>query len=52
MGCHAERITRADEVAPALQRALASGQPAVIDAIVRFEGHPQMRRFGAVGRRD
>jgi acetolactate synthase-1/2/3 large subunit len=48
-GCHAERITTADEVAPALRRALASGRPAVIDASVRLVAHPGLPRFGAAG---
>jgi thiamine pyrophosphate-dependent acetolactate synthase large subunit-like protein len=51
-GCHGERITRPDEVAPALERAFASGLPAVIDAAVSLERHPGLRRFAAAGRRD
>jgi thiamine pyrophosphate-dependent acetolactate synthase large subunit-like protein len=50
-GCHAERVTRPEEVRPALERALASGLPAVIDAQVRFEPHPGMRYFAAAGTR-
>jgi thiamine pyrophosphate-dependent acetolactate synthase large subunit-like protein len=50
-GCHAERITRPDEVAGALERALASGLPAVIDARTRLVPHPGLPRFGAAGRR-
>lgn len=50
-GCHAERITRPDEVAGALERALASGRPAVIDARTRLVPHPGLPRFGAAGRR-
>lgn len=50
-GCHAERVTRPHEVRPALERALASGLPAVIDAQVRFEPHPGMRYFAAAGTR-
>jgi acetolactate synthase-1/2/3 large subunit len=50
-GCHGERIERPDEVAPALERAIASGLPAVIDARVGFEPHPGMRRFAAAGTR-
>jgi acetolactate synthase-1/2/3 large subunit len=30
-GCHAERVTHIDEVAPAMARALASGKPACIE---------------------
>jgi len=50
-GCHGEEIARPDEVAPALRRALDSGLPAVIDARVRFEPHPSLPLFAAVGRR-
>jgi thiamine pyrophosphate-dependent acetolactate synthase large subunit-like protein len=49
-GVHAERILSPAEVAPALERALACGGPAVIDARVRFVPHPGMPRFGAMGR--
>jgi len=34
-GCHAERLERPDEVRPALQRALQSGQPAVVECMVQ-----------------
>ena len=40
LGCHGERIERPEEVAPALDRALSSGLPAVIDARVAFVPHP------------
>jgi acetolactate synthase-1/2/3 large subunit len=50
-GCHGERIEQPEQVHPALERALASGLPAVIDAQVGFEAHPGMRRFAAAGRR-
>jgi acetolactate synthase-1/2/3 large subunit len=49
LGCHGERIERPEQVAPALERALASGLPAVIDARVAFVPHPGMRRFAAAG---
>ena len=48
-GCHAERITRPDEVAPALERAFASGKPAVIDAVVQLVPHPGLPRFASAG---
>jgi len=51
LGCHGERIERSEEVAPALDRALASGLPAVIDARVAFVPHPGMGRFAAAGSR-
>ena len=34
MGVHGERITDPAEIAPALQRALASGKPAVLDIVI------------------
>ncbi len=37
-GGHGEHVTRADEIAPAVERAMASGLPAVID--VALEGQP------------
>jgi thiamine pyrophosphate-dependent acetolactate synthase large subunit-like protein len=50
-GCHAERVERAEDVGPALARALASGRPAVIDVPVRLVPHPGLPRFGAAGSR-
>ena len=50
-GCHGERITRNEEIAPALDRAFASGLPAVIDAVVALAPHPGLPRFAAAGRR-
>lgn len=50
-GAHGEHVISVDEVAPALARALAVGGPAVIDARVRFDPHPGMPHFGAMGRR-
>ena len=44
-GCHGEVVTTVEEVEPALQRAMASGLPAVIDCRVRFEAHPSMPYF-------
>lgn len=46
-GCHGERIDRAGEIEPALQRAVQSGLPAVIDARVGFVPHPMLSTFGA-----
>ena len=51
-GCHGERVTRREEVAPALDRAVASGLPAVVDAVVRLEPHPGLHRFAAAGQRE
>jgi len=50
-GCHGERVTRSEEVAPALERAFASGLPAVVDAVVGLAPHPGLPRFAAAGRR-
>lgn len=44
-GCHGEVVTTVEEVEPALQRAMASGLPSVIDCRVRFEAHPSMPYF-------
>jgi acetolactate synthase-1/2/3 large subunit len=49
-GCHGETVTRAQDVAPALARALASGKPAVIDCRTRFLPHPAMPMFGSMNR--
>ncbi len=39
-GAYGERVTRAEEIKPALQRAFAAGKPAVIDIITQFTPHP------------
>ncbi len=49
-GCHGERVERPEDVAPGLARALASGQPAVLDCRTRFVPHPAMPAFGAMYR--
>jgi acetolactate synthase-1/2/3 large subunit len=49
-GCHGERVTELGEVRPALDRALASGLPAVVDVGTRFVPHPSLPRFAAMGR--
>jgi thiamine pyrophosphate-dependent acetolactate synthase large subunit-like protein len=49
-GARGEHVVAPGEVAGALERALAAGGPAVIDARVRFDPHPGMPRFGAMGR--
>ncbi|HIE52259.1 MAG TPA: thiamine pyrophosphate-binding protein [Armatimonadetes bacterium] len=36
-GCYAEKVSRAEEIKPALQRAFASGRPAVIEVLVNKE---------------
>ena len=49
-GCHGEWVTEAEQIRPALDRALASGLPAVVDVRVRFVPHPALARFAAMGR--
>jgi thiamine pyrophosphate-dependent acetolactate synthase large subunit-like protein len=44
-GCHAERVTRREEIRPALDRAAASGLPAVVDVEVCFEPYPSLDAF-------
>jgi thiamine pyrophosphate-dependent acetolactate synthase large subunit-like protein len=44
-GCHAERVTRPEEIKPALDRAAASGLPAVVDVETFFEHHPSLAAF-------
>jgi thiamine pyrophosphate-dependent acetolactate synthase large subunit-like protein len=44
-GCHGEVVTQEEEIGPALERAIASGLPAVLDCRVRFEAHPSMPYF-------
>ncbi len=47
-GCYGERISRPEEIKPALERAINSGLPAVIDVEVFFESHPAKKYLGAV----
>ena len=49
-GCHGEVVTRAQDVGPAIDRAIASGLPAVIDCRTRFVPHPAMSMFGSMNR--
>jgi acetolactate synthase-1/2/3 large subunit len=39
MGCYGERVTEPDQIRPALQRAVDSGLPAVLDVIVDIDVH-------------
>jgi acetolactate synthase-1/2/3 large subunit len=39
LGCHGERVTRPDQIRPALERAAGSKLPAVLDVIVDQEVH-------------
>lgn len=45
-GCHGEKVVTVDQIGPAMERALGSGKPAVIDAHVLFDPHPLMPVFG------
>jgi acetolactate synthase-1/2/3 large subunit len=47
-GCHGEVVTQVEETAPAIQRALASGLPSVLDCRTRFVPHPAGPMFGAM----
>jgi acetolactate synthase-1/2/3 large subunit len=49
-GCHGERVDHVVDVRPALDRALGSGLPAVVDVVTRFVPHPSLPRFAAMGR--
>jgi thiamine pyrophosphate-dependent acetolactate synthase large subunit-like protein len=49
-GCHGEVVTRVQDVAPAIGRAIASGLPAVLDCRTRFLPHPAGPMFGAMNR--
>jgi acetolactate synthase-1/2/3 large subunit len=49
-GCHGESVHAPGDVAAAIERALASKLPAVIDCRTRFEPHPCMPAFGAMNR--
>ncbi|HLH78556.1 MAG TPA: thiamine pyrophosphate-binding protein [Candidatus Binataceae bacterium] len=43
MGCHGEHVESGDEIVPALERAFASGKPAVINVIGdKTIGHPSL----------
>ena len=44
-GCHGQTVTHAAEVAPALQRAISSGLPAVLDCRTYFVPHPAVGAF-------
>lgn len=49
-GCHGEVVTRAGDVAGALQRAIASGLPAVLDCRTRFVPHPAVGQFASMNK--
>jgi acetolactate synthase-1/2/3 large subunit len=37
MGCYGERVTNPEEITPALERAVASGKPALLDVVIDCE---------------
>jgi thiamine pyrophosphate-dependent acetolactate synthase large subunit-like protein len=49
-GCYGERVTKPEEVSPAIARAQASGLPAVLDCHTRFVPHPAGPMFGSMNR--
>lgn len=49
-GCFGEVVERVEDVAPALERALSSGLPAVLDCRTRFVPHPATPAFGSMNR--
>lgn len=49
-GCMGATVERADDVAGALQRALAARRPAVLDCRTRFVPHPCMPAFASMNR--
>lgn len=49
-GGFGETVERAQDLAPALERALASGLPAVLDCHTRFVPHPAAGAFGSMNR--
>lgn len=49
-GCHGERVDDAREIPAAIERARASGLPAVLDCRTRFVPHPAAPAFGSMNR--
>lgn len=51
MGCHGERVTKPSEIRPALERAVASKKPAVLDVIIDRDANlnpPELAVVGAI----
>ena len=44
LGGHGELVTAADELAPAIERSLASGEPAVVNVMIESVPSPVVRR--------
>lgn len=49
-GCHGETVEEPSQIASAVQRALDSGLPSVIDCRTRFVPHPAGPAFGSMNR--
>lgn len=49
-GCHGQTVSTPEALGPAIEAALASGLPTVIDCRVAFIPHPSMPQFGAIGK--
>lgn len=49
-GCHGERVEQVQDIPGAIERALASGRPAVLDCQTRFVPHPAMPLFASMNR--
>jgi acetolactate synthase-1/2/3 large subunit len=45
-GCYGEKVEKPEDIKPALQRAVDSGKPAVIDVDIAFETPPAMKIVG------
>ena len=45
-GCYAEKISKPEDIKPALQRAIDSKKPAVLDVEIAFETPPAMKLVG------
>jgi acetolactate synthase-1/2/3 large subunit len=44
-GCHGERVANPADFGPALERALASGLPAVLDVMIDVESRPPLNQY-------
>jgi acetolactate synthase-1/2/3 large subunit len=49
-GCHGDTVDDATLIPAAIERARASGRPAVIDCPTRFVPHPAASAFGSMNR--
>ena len=45
-GCHGEKIENPEDIKPALQRAIDSGKPSVLDISISFESPPAGKFLG------